>query len=88
MFNRELKKNYENALESNSDLRRRIIELEELICPFNKHDYTIIDEFTNSNYSRGELDYYTKRTLQCKRCKKIIHDDNYVTGFKYKVSEE
>jgi len=87
MFDRELKKNYNNALISNNELRQRVREIEDLLCPFNKHDYIVIDEGTGSTFSYGEVETYNKRILQCKRCKKIVTDDDYITGFKYKISE-
>jgi hypothetical protein len=85
MFNR--KENTITDLKSeNIELKSRVKELEETICPFNKHDYVIIDTYKNIYCEYGDVKFCSFRILQCKKCKKIIKDDD-LYGFKYKVTE-
>ena len=73
-----------------SDRERRIQELEEIFCPFNQHDWIILDEYIVPDLSTPTVcDNYGERILQCKRCKKIIHDNNVCgRNFKYKVESK
>jgi hypothetical protein len=51
-------------------LTARVAELEELLCPFNKHDWVEVDYHLTS-FDNG----YTTDTIyhyKCKRCKKYI----------------
>jgi hypothetical protein len=87
MFKKELKEKLQNTTLNNNNLSNRVKELEDLICPFNKHDFIVIDTSYGYSCSCGEVSTYNKRVLQCKKCKKIVHDNDAETGFKYKVSE-
>lgn len=85
MFNkREIrKKDYEIL-----NLKRRVYELEELICPFNQHQFVEIDYTIEPDFDCGKIDSHCKRTLQCRKCRRIVRDDNKVAGFKYKTVDE
>lgn len=65
-------------------LQNRINQLEEIICPCNHHEYIEIDSNSVPEFCGGYVDCYTVRTLQCKKCKKIVRDDDRI-GFKYEV---
>lgn len=67
-------------------LQDRINQLEEIICPYNHHEYIEINRDVLSDYCGGFVDSYTIRTLQCRKCKKIVHDDDRI-GFKYDVTK-
>lgn len=51
-------------------LTARVAELEELLCPFNSHDYVEVDwnlESFDNGYTTDVVHHY-----KCKRCKKYI----------------
>ena len=53
-----------------AQLTARVAELEELLCPFNQHDWIEIDyhlESFNHDYVAEVIHHY-----KCKRCKKCI----------------
>ena len=83
-----LTKKTQQRNEEVNELKRRIYELEELICPFNQHEYVKIDYRTNINSYNSNFEAYTIRRLQCVNCKKIIEDSNKNGSFKYKVMQE
>lgn len=52
------------------ELTARVAELEELLCPFNNHDWIEVDWHIESNdggYTSDLIHHY-----KCKRCKKYI----------------
>lgn len=70
-------------------MTNRIEELEELICPFNSHEFFIL-ETTNRVCSVTDLyaETVTVRKLMCKKCRKIVFDYNGAgMSFKYKVHQ-
>lgn len=71
-----------------SKLKRRIYELEELICPFNQHEFVEIDNEIVSDFDCGQIDAHCERTLQCRKCRKIVRDSDKISGFKYKTVDE
>lgn len=85
MFNKKeiRKKDYEIF-----KLKRRIYDLEELICPFNQHELVEIDYKIEPDFDCGQINSKCERILQCRKCKKIVRDDNKVTWFKYKTIDE
>ena len=85
MFN--IKKIREKEYEI-SKLKGRIYELEELLCPFNQHEFVEIDHVIVSDFDCGQIDSHCERTLQCKKCRKIVRDSDKITGFKYKTADE
>lgn len=64
-------------------LRRRIVELEERLCPYETHEWIIVDENISTDFSGGIIETFTVRELHCSVCGKWASDDNRVFGFKY-----
>ena len=69
MFNTRLK-------EENRQLRNRIYELEQILCPCEQHDLVKIGRETVFGCSPAEIDFIY--TYQCKRCKKIVRKYEYM----------
>lgn len=67
MFNN---KKHQHEIET-LELNNRINELEEIICPFDQHEYIEIGsnyiDTSDYNYTDG----YLVKTLKCKKCRKI-----------------
>ena len=85
MFNRQKIKQRDCEI---SKLKRRIYELEELICPFNQHEFVEIDHDIIPDFDCGQIDAHCERTLQCRKCRKILRDSDKISGFKYKTVDE
>ena len=71
-----------------SALKRRIYELEELICPLNQHEYVEIDHAILTDCVAGQIESYCVRKLQCRKCRRVVDDSDRITGFKYKTVDE
>lgn len=69
MFNTRLK-------EENRQLRNRIYELEQILCPCEQHDLVQIGREMCFGNSPAEIDYIY--TYQCERCKKIVRKREYM----------
>lgn len=69
MFNTKLK-------EENRQLRNRIYELEQILCPCEQHDLVQTGREMCFGNSPAEIDYIY--TYQCKRCKKIVRKREYM----------
>ena len=69
MFNTRLK-------EENRQLRNRIYELEQILCPCEQHDLVQIGREMCFGSSPADIDYIY--TYQCKRCKKIVRKREYM----------
>ena len=69
MFNARLK-------EENRQLRNRIYELEQILCPCEQHDLVQIGREMCFGSSPADIDYIY--TYQCKRCKKIVRKREYM----------
>lgn len=53
-----------------NELTARVLELEELLCPFNSHDWVEVDWHLTSfdhGYTTDVIYHY-----QCKRCRKYV----------------
>lgn len=51
----------------------RIAQLEDIICPCQSHEFVgVSSEFVVTS-GAPIVDGYTETTLQCKKCKKIVH---------------
>ena len=68
---------YSRLKEENRQLRNRIYELEQILCPCEQHDLVQIGREMCFGSSPAEIDYIYY-TYQCKRCKKIIHKREYM----------
>lgn len=69
-------------------LKSRIKELEDIICPFNQHEFIEINSHIDSDCIGNVIESFTCRTLQCCKCKKIVHDNDRIGGFNYKTVDE
>jgi hypothetical protein len=67
-------------------LESRIKSLENKLCPFNSHDYVIIDSYMDSECLGGVINCWTVRKLECLRCGKKVIDNDQIS-FKYKARE-
>ena len=57
------------------ELKARVRELEEILCPCQQHDEVIISREVIPGNSPMELTY--AHVMQCKRCKKIYRTFDY-----------
>lgn len=87
MFNRKAK-TIQELTQRNEFLRNRVREVEDILCPFNQHNFVQIDRADVYSYYSADSGHYTQRVLQCHRCKKIVHDNNYEGDFKYTLKKE
>ena len=69
-------------------LKSRVKELEDIICPFNKHEYIETNSYIDTDCICGEIESFTRKALQCRKCKKIVHDNDRIGGFNYKIGDE
>lgn len=67
---------YSRLKEENRQLRNRIYELEQILCPCEQHDLVQTGREMCFGNSPAEIDYIY--TYQCKRCKKIIRKREYM----------
>lgn len=66
-------------------LKTRVKELEDILCPFNQHEYVETHRYIDTDFDGNMPDSYYRRALQCRRCKKIVHDTDRFGGFNYKT---
>lgn len=66
MFNKKFWKKEKQI----SSLKQRVYELEELICPFNQHEFIEINYEIVPDFDCGQIDSHCERTLQCKNAEK------------------
>ena len=85
MFNSQKIKHRDEQI---SKLKRRIYELEELICSFNQHEFVEIDHAILTDCVAGQIESYCVRKLQCRKCRRVVDDSDRITGFKYKTVDE
>lgn len=59
-----------------TNLKNRIHELEEILCPCEQHEYIEVGKKIQTEYCAGIIDSYYKTKYICKKCKKIIITDD------------
>ena len=69
MFNNKLK-------EENKQLKNRVHELEEILCPCEQHEYIEVGKKLETDTTGGVIDSWYKTRYICKKCKKVVIKDD------------
>lgn len=82
------KKKFKKLIQENGDLRHRVKELEEILCPCEQHDFVkVYSEFSHHEIC-GFPEALQTRKLKCRKCKKEVIDyDGCGNHFKYEVTK-
>ena len=83
------KNKFLKLIQEKNELKNRVEELEEILCPCGRHEFVIVDIDTTYPYYGGQtVEILQTRKLKCRKCKKVVYDYNGCgNSYKYEVSE-
>lgn len=83
------KKKFKKLIQENCDLKHRVKELEEILCPCEQHDFVEVYSEVSHQEICGFPEAIVIRKLKCKRCRKEVMDSaGCGSHFKYEVKDE